>query len=112
MEKDTGTILSRMMSTLMTNISRDEENEGLTEMCGDVIPKLELLKDYEETGLAPKQLKKIDCLYLEKCEEVNRLKENVEKAVERLGNYLFERYCIEGDSKISEIVKGGGEDET
>lgn len=32
------------------------------------------LKDYEETGLDPETLKEIDKLYLEKCEEVNRIK--------------------------------------
>ena len=33
---------------------------------------------------------------------------NVDKVVERLEEYLFEKYCIEGDAKIDEIVKGGG----
>lgn len=26
---------------------------------------------------------------------------------EKLENYLFEKYCIEGDTKIDEIIKGG-----
>ena len=30
------------------------------------------------------------------------------KVAERLEEYLFEKYCIEGDEKIDEIVKGGG----
>jgi hypothetical protein len=33
---------------------------------------------------------------------------NVDKVVEQLENYLFEKYCIEGDTTIDEIVKGGG----
>ena len=32
----------------------------------------------------------------------------VDKVVERLENYLFEKYCIEGDTTIDEIIKGGG----
>ena len=32
---------------------------------------------------------------------------NVDKVVERLEEYLFEKYCIEGDAKIDGIVKGG-----
>lgn len=31
-----------------------------------------------------------------------------EKVVEQLENYLFEKYCVEGDSEIERIVKGGG----
>lgn len=33
---------------------------------------------------------------------------DVDEVVERLEEYLFEKYCIEGDEKIDEIVKGGG----
>lgn len=33
---------------------------------------------------------------------------DVDKVAERLEEYLFEKYCIEGDTKIDEIVKGGG----
>lgn len=33
---------------------------------------------------------------------------DVDKVAEQLENYLFEKYCIEGDAKIDEIVKGGG----
>ena len=35
---------------------------------------------------------------------------DVEKVAERLEEYIFEKYCIEGDAKIDEIVKGGGVD--
>lgn len=36
---------------------------------------------------------------------------DVDKVVEQLEDYLFERYCIEGDSKIDEIIKAGGVNE-
>lgn len=35
---------------------------------------------------------------------------DVDKVAEQLDDYLFDKYCVEGDSKIYEIVKGGGED--
>ena len=35
---------------------------------------------------------------------------NVDKVVEQLDDYLFDKYCVEGDSKIYEIVKEGGVD--
>lgn len=33
---------------------------------------------------------------------------DVDKVVEQLENYLFEIYCIEGDTTIDEIIKSGG----
>ena len=30
------------------------------------------------------------------------------KVIEELENYLFEKYCVEGDENISEIVEKGG----
>lgn len=33
---------------------------------------------------------------------------DVDKAVEQLEDYLFEKYCVEGDRRIDEIVKLGG----
>lgn len=33
---------------------------------------------------------------------------DVDEVVEQLENYLFEKYCIEGDTTIDEIVRGGG----
>ena len=35
---------------------------------------------------------------------------DVDKVVEQLDDYLFDKYCVEGDSKIYEIVKEGGVD--
>ena len=31
-----------------------------------------------------------------------------EKVKEELENYLFEKYCVEGDKKIDEIIEKGG----
>ena len=31
-----------------------------------------------------------------------------EKVIEELENYLFKKYCVEGDENISEIVEKGG----
>ena len=31
-----------------------------------------------------------------------------EKVIEELENYLFEKYCVEGDSRIDEIFEKGG----
>jgi hypothetical protein len=36
---------------------------------------------------------------------------DVEKVVEQLEDYLFDKYCVEGDGKISEILKEGGANE-
>lgn len=33
---------------------------------------------------------------------------DADKVVEQLEDYLFEKYCIEGDTTIDEIVKSGG----
>lgn len=35
---------------------------------------------------------------------------DVDKVVEQLENYLFEKYCIEGDTTIDEIVRKGAEE--
>lgn len=33
---------------------------------------------------------------------------DVGKVGDRLESYLFEKYCVEGDTKIEEIIKSGG----
>ena len=35
---------------------------------------------------------------------------NKEKVIEELEDYLFEKYCVEGDAKIAEIVEKSGID--
>lgn len=54
------------------------------------------------TSISSDQKEFIDC--------VNRQPTafDVDKVVEQLENYLFEKYCIEGDVTVDEIVKGGG----
>lgn len=47
------------------------------------------------------------CVWICSVEE-SKTAYNVDKVVEQLEEYLFEKYCIEGDAKIDEIVKSGG----
>ena len=51
--------------------------------------------------------------HMDKCAWILSVEESktafdVDEVVERLEEYLFEKYCIEGDTIIDEIVKGGG----
>lgn len=51
--------------------------------------------------------------HMDKCAWILSVEESktvfdVDNVVEQLENYLFEKYCIEGDTTIDEIVKGGG----
>lgn len=55
----------------------------------------------------------IHCAYSDDLEILEKIEEqptayDVDKVVEQLENYLFEKYCIEGDTTIDEIVKSGG----
>ena len=55
----------------------------------------------------------IHCAYSDDLEILEKIDEqptafDVDKVVEQLEDYLFEKYCIEGDTTIDEIVKGGG----
>lgn len=43
-----------------------------------------------------------------KCVKQQSTAFDLDKVVEQLEDYLFEKYCIEGDTTIDEIVKGGG----
>lgn len=40
----------------------------------------ERLKEYEDTGLMPEQIRQIDAMYAEKCKEVSRLKKMIKEA--------------------------------
>ncbi len=57
----------------------------------------EMKSNYEFIGFLIKLIEKQPTAY------------DVDKVVDRLDDYLFEKYCVEGDSKIYEIVKAGGE---
>lgn len=55
----------------------------------------------------------VHCAYSDDLEILKKIDEqptafDVDKVAEQLENYLFEKYCIEGDTTIDEIVKGGG----
>lgn len=41
------------------------------------------LAEYERTGLTPEQIREVDRLYLEKCQEVNRLNDNIHESDKR-----------------------------
>jgi hypothetical protein len=69
----------------------------------DVDELIKYIKIWEiGTSISSDQKEFIDC--------VNRQPTafDVDKVVEQLENYLFEKYCIEGDATVDEIVKGGG----
>ena len=54
----------------------DLANNYTEEWAHKLLEKIILrLAEYEDTNLTPSQLKEIDTLYLEKCQEVNKLKE-------------------------------------
>ena len=65
---------------------------------------IEYIKMWEiGTSISSDQKEFIDC--------VNRQPTafDVDKVIEKLEDYLFEKYCIEGDDdNIEKIVKGGG----
>ena len=48
------------------------------------------LAEYENTGLAPEQIQKIDKLFLEKCEEVDRLKSELREVIDNIIEVLTE----------------------
>lgn len=33
---------------------------------------------------------------------------DVDKVADRMEDYLFEKYCVEGDTEVEKIIKGGG----
>lgn len=47
---------------------------NITALCNDVIPKLETLKKYEDTGLTPERIEDIYRDYLEACWELAKLR--------------------------------------
>lgn len=54
------------------------------------------------TSISSDQKEFIDCINRQPTDF------DVDKVIEQMEKYLFEKYCIEGDEKIDEIVKGGG----
>jgi len=58
----------------------------------------EMKSNYEFIGFLIKLIEKQPTAY------------DMDKVTDILDDYLFEKYCVEGDSKIYEIVKEGGID--
>lgn len=54
------------------------------------------------TSISSDQKEFIDCVNKQPTDY------DVDEVAEQLENYLFEKYCIEGDTTIDEIVRGGG----
>ena len=54
------------------------------------------------TSISSDQKEFIDCVNKQPTDY------DVDEVAEQLENYLFEKYCIEGDATIDEILKGGG----
>ena len=51
--------------------------------------------------------------YSELYDIIDRLEEqpiafDTDKVISKLEDYLFEKYCVEGDNKIVEIIESGG----
>ena len=64
---------------------------------------IEYIKAFEiGTGISSDQKEFIDCI------DKQPTVFDMDKVIEQMEKYLFEKYCIEGDEKIDDIVKGGG----
>lgn len=65
---------------------------------------IEYIKIWEiGTSISSDQKEFIDCI------NNQPIAFDVDKVIEKLEDYLFEKYCIEGDDdNIEKIVKGGG----
>lgn len=59
----------------LVNVKKDEQvvESPYQNTLRCILDALERLAEYEDTGLDPEQLKRIDKIYKEKCEEVSRL---------------------------------------
>lgn len=49
------------------------------ELCESIVAMADKLEEYKNTGLTPEQIREVDKLYLEKCEEVNRLSDKLKR---------------------------------
>ena len=72
------------------------------------------LIDTEKIEIPTSMIYRISGCYMIRVEDVQRIISDQpvafdkEKVKEELENYLFEKYCIEGDEKIDEIIEKGG----
>lgn len=75
---------------------------NITAMCNDVIPKLELLKAYEDICPTPEKLLEIDKMYSDMCREVAELKRKSETKVE--GDLISRKALLKKLKDYVEIV--------
>lgn len=71
---------------------------------------LSRLAAYEDIGLTPEQILEIDKMYLEKCEEVNRLKERNIEIIAKMKSELERYYYLWNDSKEDSLYNEGRAD--
>lgn len=86
---------------------------NVAEMAHDVRKRLEELKPYEDTGFTPEQIREIDRLYAEKCQEVAELRqrdtailpENIKGNKKDNGRLLFGT-CPKCKTRVSNVEGG------
>ena len=72
------------------------------------------LIDAEKIEIPASMIYRMFGCYMIRVEDVQRIisdqpvASDKEKVKEELENYLFEKYCVEGDEKIDEIIEKGG----
>ena len=72
------------------------------------------LIDAEKIEIPASMIYRMFGCYMIRVEDVQRIISDQpvafdkEKVKEELENYLFEKYCVEGDEKIDEIIEKGG----
>lgn len=65
----------------------------------------QLLAAYENTGITPDQIRKMDELYREKCEEVNRLKDELAAERQKYEWIPVDEELPKADMKVQAIIK-------
>ena len=78
-------------------------------MENDLIRRVTVLKLIEDIKMNPEIPKNYGTL-LDIMREVRKIPAacDLDKVGDKLEDYLFEKYCVEGDMKIDEILKSGG----
>ena len=76
----------------------------MNKVSGDLISRKVLIADMKSRKYIDKAL----CEIFETVVDEAPTAFDKEKVIEELEDYLFEKYCVEGDEKIAEIVEKGG----
>ena len=76
----------------------------VNKVSGDLISRKVLIADMKSRKYIDKAL----CEIFETVVDEAPTAFDKEKVIEELEDYLFEKYCVEGDEKIAEIVEKGG----